>query len=94
MFSPVNLFGLTVYPLLLVVQGAIFLLALWILNKGLFKPVLKILREREERTEGFLCESERTEEKAGKTTTRERSAADSIGQEGRGKHRTGHTKMS
>jgi len=67
MFSPVNLFGLNVYPLLLVVQGAIFLLSLWILNKGLFGPILKILQEREERTEGFLCESERTEERARKT---------------------------
>ncbi|MDI6776182.1 MAG: ATP synthase F0 subunit B [Syntrophales bacterium] len=52
---------------LLVIQGVIFLLVLWFLNRNLFKPILKILHERDERTEGFLQKSEEMEEKAKET---------------------------
>ena len=43
---------------LLIIQGVVFLFALWFLNKALFKPILKVLHEREERTEGYLRKAE------------------------------------
>ena len=52
---------------LLIVQGVIFLLVLWFLKRTLFKPILNILHERDERTEGFLRKSEEIEEKAKET---------------------------
>jgi F-type H+-transporting ATPase subunit b len=67
MFSSVNIIGIGVIPGLLVIQGLIFLLVLWFLNKILFKPILKILREREERTDGFLNQADQVGEKAEKT---------------------------
>ncbi|WAC08626.1 MAG: ATP synthase F0 subunit B [Thermodesulfobacteriota bacterium] len=67
MFSSVNIIGIDIIPGLLVIQGLIFLFVLWFLNKILFKPVLKIIREREERTEGFLNQAEQVDEKAEKT---------------------------
>lgn len=67
MFSSVNLIGIDIYPGLLVVQGIIFLAVAVLLTKILFKPVLKIIREREERTEGFLSQADQVGEKAEKT---------------------------
>jgi F-type H+-transporting ATPase subunit b len=52
---------------LLITQGIIFLLVLLLLNKTLFKPILKILHEREERTEGFFKKSEEIGERAKET---------------------------
>ncbi len=67
MFSSINLIGIDIVPGLLVVQGVIFLLVLWFLNKILFKPILKILQERDERTEGFLNQADQVGEKAEET---------------------------
>jgi len=67
MFSSVNIIGIGIVPGLLVIQGLIFLLVLWFLNKILFRPILKILQEREERTEGFLNQADQVERKAEKT---------------------------
>jgi F-type H+-transporting ATPase subunit b len=67
MFSSINISGIEIVPGLLIVQGVIFLLVLWFLNKILFKPILKILRDREERTEGFLNQADQVDEKAEKT---------------------------
>ena len=67
MFFSVNLIGIPVVPGLLVLQGLIFLLVLWFLKKILFKPILKILQAREEKTEGFLNQADQVEEKAEKT---------------------------
>lgn len=58
MFSSVNLLGIEVYPYLVIIQGGIFLLVLWFLNRTLFKPILHILHQREERTEGYLREAD------------------------------------
>jgi F-type H+-transporting ATPase subunit b len=52
---------------LLIIQGVIFLLVLWFLNRNLFKPLLKVLQERDERTEGFLQKSKEMEGKAKET---------------------------
>jgi len=62
--------GIDIVPGLLVVQGFIFLLVLWFLNKILFKPILKILQERDERTEGFLNQADQVGEKAEETLER------------------------
>jgi F-type H+-transporting ATPase subunit b len=67
MFSSINLIGIDIYPGLLVVQGLIFLVVAVLLTKILFKPILKIIREREERTEGFLTQADQVGEKAEKT---------------------------
>ena len=67
MFSSVNIIGINIVPGLLVIQGIIFLLVLWFLNKILFNPILKILQDREERTEGFLNQADQVGEKAEKT---------------------------
>ena len=58
MFSSINIIGIEIVPGLLVIQGVIFPIVLWFLNKILFKPILKILQEREERTEGFLNQAD------------------------------------
>lgn len=58
MFSSINLLGIEVFPYLVIVQGGIFLLVLWFLNRTLFKPILHILHEREAKTEGYLREAE------------------------------------
>ena len=67
MFSSINISGIEIVPGLLIVQGVIFLLVLWFLNKVLFKPILKILHGREEKIEGSLSEADETEKKAEKT---------------------------
>jgi F-type H+-transporting ATPase subunit b len=67
MFSSINISGIEIIPGLLIVQGVVFLLVLWFLNKILFKPILKILHGREEKTEGSLSEADKTEKKAEKT---------------------------
>ena len=67
MFSSINLIGIDIVPGLLVVQGSIFLMVLWFLNKILFKPILKILQERDERTEWFLNQADQVGEKAEET---------------------------
>jgi F-type H+-transporting ATPase subunit b len=67
MFSSINIIGIEIVPGLLIIQGVIFLFVLWFLNKVLFKPILKILQEREERTEGFLNQADQVGEKAEKT---------------------------
>jgi F-type H+-transporting ATPase subunit b len=64
MFSSVNLLGIEVFPYLVIVQGGVFLLVLWFLNRTLFKPILHILHQREERTEGYLREAEDLESAA------------------------------
>lgn len=61
MFSSVNLLGIEVFPYLVIVQGGIFLLVLWFLDRTLFKPILRILHQREERTDGYLREAEELE---------------------------------
>ena len=43
---------------LIIIEGIIFLFVLGFLNKILFKPILKILHEREEKTEGFLRDAD------------------------------------
>ena len=60
MLPPINFF-------LLIIQGAIFLLVLAILNKTLFGPILRVLHQREDRTEGFLKKSEEIEEETEKS---------------------------
>jgi F-type H+-transporting ATPase subunit b len=67
MFSSINIIGIEIVPGLLIIQGVIFLFVLCFLNKVLFKPILKILQEREERTEGFLNQADQVGEKAEKT---------------------------
>lgn len=67
MFSSINIIGIEIVPGLLIVQGVIFLLVLLFLNKVLFKPILKILHGREEKTEGSLSEADETEKKAEKS---------------------------
>jgi F-type H+-transporting ATPase subunit b len=67
MFSSINISGIEIVPGLLIVQGVIFLLVLWFLNKVLFKPILRILQGREEKIEGSLSEADGTEKKAKKT---------------------------
>ena len=67
MFSSINISGIEIVPGLLIVQGVIFLLVLWFLNKVLFKPILKIIHGREEKIEGSLSEADETEKKAEKT---------------------------
>ena len=67
MFSSINLVGIDIYPGLLVIQGLAFLVVAVFLTKILFKPILKIIREREEKTEGFLNQADQVEEKAEKT---------------------------
>lgn len=67
MFSPIPIIGINVIPGLLLIQGVIFLVVLWLLNRVLFKPILEILQGREERTEGFLSEAEEIGKRAEKT---------------------------
>ena len=67
MFSSINISGIEIVPGLLIVQGVIFLLVLWFLNKVLFKPILRILQGREEKIEGSLSEADGTDKKAEKT---------------------------
>jgi len=67
MFSSINIIGIEIVPGLLIVQGVIFLLILWFLNKVLFKPILKILHGREEKIEGSLSEADGIEKKAEET---------------------------
>ena len=50
---------------LLIIQGVVFLFVLWFLNRFLFKPVLTIFHQREERTDGFLDTAEKIKIKAG-----------------------------
>ena len=50
---------------LLIIQGVVFLFVLWFLNRFLFKPVLTIFHQREERTDGFLDKAEKTKLKTG-----------------------------
>lgn len=61
MFSSINLLGIDIYPYLVIVQGGIFLLVLWFLNRTLFRPILHILHQREERTEGYLRDADNLE---------------------------------
>jgi F-type H+-transporting ATPase subunit b len=67
MFSSIKFIGIDIVPGLLVVQGLIFLVVAVFLTKILFKPILKIIREREERTEGFLSQADQVGGKAAKT---------------------------
>jgi F-type H+-transporting ATPase subunit b len=48
---------------LLLIQGGIFLIILWFLNRNLLQPVLKILHDREAKTEGFFAEAEEMRKK-------------------------------
>lgn len=67
MFSPIKIIGIDVIPGLLFIQGAIFLFVLWFLSRVLFRPILKILQEREEKTEGFLNQADEAGKRAEKT---------------------------
>lgn len=49
---------------LILIQGGIFLLILWFLNRNLLQPVLKILNGREAKTEGFFAEADEMGKKA------------------------------
>ena len=52
---------------LFVAQGVIFLIVVAFLNKVLFKPMLGLLHEREEKTEGFMRDADE-KEKAARST--------------------------
>jgi len=52
MFPPIDIS-------LLIIQGMVFLFVLWFLNRFLFKPVLTIFHQREERTDGFFDKAEK-----------------------------------
>lgn len=52
---------------LLLIQGGLFLVVLWVLKRFLFEPLLNIFHEREERTEGLLKKAEKTRREAQKT---------------------------
>jgi len=52
---------------LFVTQGIIFLIVVGFLNKILFKPILGLLREREEKTEGFMRDAGEKEKAAEST---------------------------
>jgi F-type H+-transporting ATPase subunit b len=52
---------------LFVAQGFIFLIVVAFLNKVLFKPIVGLLREREEKTEGFMRDAGE-KEKAARST--------------------------
>lgn len=67
MFSPIKIIGIDVIPGLLFIQGVIFLFVLWFLSRVLFRPILKILQEREEKTEGFLNQADEAGKRAEKT---------------------------
>lgn len=67
MFSPIKIIGIDVIPGLLFIQGVIFLFVLWFLGRVLFRPILKILQEREEKTEGFLNQADEAGKRAEKT---------------------------
>jgi len=49
---------------LFIAQGVIFLVVVAFLNKILFKPILGLLREREEKTEGFMRDASEKEKVA------------------------------
>ncbi len=53
---------------LFVAQGVVFLIVLAFLNKVLFKPILGLLREREEKTEGFMRDAGEKEKAAESTS--------------------------
>jgi len=53
---------------LFVAQGVIFLIVVAFLNKVLFKPILGLLREREEKTEGFMRDAGEKEKVAESTS--------------------------
>ena len=55
---------------LFVAQGAVFLVVLAFLNKVLFQPILGLLHEREEKTEGFMRDAG-AKEKAAESTSLE-----------------------
>lgn len=50
-----------------ITQGVIFLFVVAFLNKVLFKPILGLLREREEKTEGFMRDAGEKEKAAEST---------------------------
>jgi F-type H+-transporting ATPase subunit b len=52
---------------LFVAQGVIFLIVVAFLNKVLFKPILGLLHEREEKTEGFMRDAGEKEKAAEST---------------------------
>lgn len=64
MFSTIQVIGIEIAPGLLLVQGLIFLIVVLLLNAVLFKPILSVLREREEKTEGFAHGAIEIERKA------------------------------
>jgi F-type H+-transporting ATPase subunit b len=52
----------------LVIQWLIFVLVLCVLNFGIFRPILKILRERQNKTKGERLRAEEFEKKAAQLT--------------------------
>lgn len=61
-----NQFGIN--PLLLAAQVVNFLILLWILNKLLYKPILRVLEERKKKIEGSLKNAEEIEIKLQKAS--------------------------
>lgn len=56
-----------VQPLLLIAQVVNFLVLLWILNKVLYKPILKVLDERKQKIADSLKNAEQIEKKLAQT---------------------------
>lgn len=67
LFGTYEVLGIKITPWISLVQGVIFIIVLFILNKILFRPTLKILHEREKKTEGFFNDAEDMGKRAEKT---------------------------
>ncbi|MBI2593944.1 F0F1 ATP synthase subunit B, partial [Candidatus Daviesbacteria bacterium] len=63
-----------VQPVLLLAQIVNFLVLLWILNKLLYKPVLKVLEERKAKIEKGLKNAEEIEKRLAQTAEEEEKA--------------------
>lgn len=63
-----NEFGIN--PLLLAAQVVNFLILLWILNKFLYKPVMKVLEERRKRIEDSLNNAQEIEKRLEETNVK------------------------
>jgi F-type H+-transporting ATPase subunit b len=65
MFSTTfQIVGIEIIPGLVLVQAVIFLFVFWFLNTVLFKPLMAVLKERQEKTEGSARGADDIEAKA------------------------------
>ena len=62
--TTIEIFGIEIIPGLVLIQGVTFLFVLWFLNTVLFKPLVAVLKEREEKTEGSARGADEIEAKA------------------------------